>query len=94
MGFLSRLFGPTNPETRARRLIEELTFRSQSATTLAAEIDRFERANPMLAALGSAFGGIGSGGSRTSAALNSFKKKSGDWKGNRNASLKSEPELH
>jgi hypothetical protein len=73
MGFLSRLFRSRDPETRARGLLRDLTFRSQSLSTLAGEIDRFEQANPMLAALGNAFGGIGSGGSSTSAALNSFK---------------------
>lgn len=75
MGFLSKLFGPRDPETRAKRLIRDLTYRSDCAASLAAEIDRFEQANPMLAALGNAFGGIGIGGARTSAALNNFKKK-------------------
>jgi len=58
-----------------KRLIERLTYHSRTAATLQSEIDRFEQANPMLAALGNAFGGIGFGGASTSAALNSLKDK-------------------
>ena len=72
MGFLSSLFGPRDPETRVKRLIESLTYRSRTAANLQSEIDRFEQANPMLAALGNAWGGIGFGGAQTSAALNSL----------------------
>ncbi len=76
MSFLGNLFGPRDPEARVKRLIESLTYRSRTAANLEAEIDRFEQANPMLAALGNAFGGIGFGRSQqTSAALNSLKDK-------------------
>ncbi|WP_295432905.1 HEAT repeat domain-containing protein [uncultured Thiodictyon sp.] len=60
----------------AKQLVKNLTYRSQVAATLAAEIDRFEEANPILAALGDAWGGIGLGRSeQTFAALDRLSEK-------------------
>jgi len=72
MSFLRKLFGPEDPEAQAQKLIAELSFRSPDVAALEAEIDRFERRNPLLGALGSADGIItitGGGSSKLSAAL-------------------------
>jgi len=71
MSFLRKLFGPKDPEAQAQKLIADLGFRSPDVAALEAEIDRFECANPLLGALGSADGIIAFGGgpSKLSAAL-------------------------
>ena len=76
MGLLDFLFGPSSPEERVKRLTDQLGFRSETAERLDAEVERIENANPMLAALGNAFGGIGAGRSgQASAALNDLRAK-------------------
>jgi hypothetical protein len=67
MSFFQKLFGQ-DPETKAgKKFIDELRFRSSDIAAIEAAIDRFERQNPVIGALGNAAGIIGGGGRLQSA---------------------------